>query len=182
MEVALLGGSFNPPHIGHLLAAVYVKSTQPVDEVWLMPSFHHPFGKALTAFEHRVKMCEAMAADAGPWLKVTQVEAQIPGEGRTIDTLKHLVPAHPQTRFHLIIGSDIVADLPHWKDWDQIEKMVKVTVVHRAGYPGKGVVGPPLAAVSSTEIRRRFEAGDVPRELISRGVLSYARTHRLFGL
>ncbi|MBX7114559.1 MAG: nicotinate (nicotinamide) nucleotide adenylyltransferase [Myxococcaceae bacterium] len=181
-EVALLGGSFNPPHVGHVMAAVYVRSTLPVDEVWLMPSFHHPFGKSLTPFEHRVKMCQAMAADIGPWLKVTEVEAHVPGDGRTIDTLRFLMPQQPETQFRLIIGSDILNDLPQWKEWPEIQKRVTVTVVHRAGYPGKGVVGPGLAVVSSTEIRRRFEAGDDVSDLVPKGALAYARKHRLFGL
>ena len=64
MQVALLGGSFNPPHVGHLLAAQYVRATQGVDEVWLMPAYRHPFGKALESFEHRVRMCELLCQDS----------------------------------------------------------------------------------------------------------------------
>lgn len=65
MDIALLGGSFNPPHVGHLMAAVYVRATLRAREVWLLPSFHHPFGKQLAPFEARVEMCEAMARDTG---------------------------------------------------------------------------------------------------------------------
>jgi nicotinate-nucleotide adenylyltransferase len=180
--VALLGGSFNPPHVGHLMAALYVHATRPVDEVWLMPSFHHPFGKKMEPFEHRVEMCRAMAEGRGDWLKISEVEKEIGKDGRTIDTLEHLIAAHPEHRFALIIGSDILKDLPHWKAWDRIQQLAQVIVLHRAGYPDPSALGPPLAEVSSTEIRKRLEARDPPEDLVPRAVLDYARAHRLYGL
>ena len=181
-SIALVGGSFNPPHFGHLMAALYVRGALPIDEVWLMPSFHHPFGKPLVAFEHRVAMCEAMAADLGPWLKVSQIEREVGGEGRTIETLEYLLPRHPDARFSLVIGSDILKDLPSWKSWDRIQALIKVTVLHRAGYPDPRALGPPLAEVSSTEIRRRLEAKDPPADLVPRAVLAYAAGAHLYGL
>ena len=61
-EIALFGGSFDPPHVGHLLAAAYVLATEPVDELWLVPVFEHPLGKKPAApFEHRVELCERLA-------------------------------------------------------------------------------------------------------------------------
>jgi nicotinate-nucleotide adenylyltransferase len=181
-QIALLGGSFNPPHVGHLMAALYVRSILGVDEVWLMPSFHHPFGKALEEFEHRVAMCRAMAGDVGSWLVVSEVEREVGGEGRTIETLEYLLPRHPDARFRFVIGSDILKDLPSWKAWDRIQTLVDVTVLHRAGYPDPRALGPPLAVVSSTEIRRRLEAKDPPLDLVPLSVLNCARAHHLYGL
>src|SRR3989304_1115288 len=63
-EVALLGGSFNPPHVAHMMAAYWTLATQEVSEVWLLPAYRHPFGKALAPFEDRVKMCELAATAA----------------------------------------------------------------------------------------------------------------------
>ncbi len=119
MKVALLGGSFNPPHVGHLLAAHYVRATQGVDEVWLMPAYQHPFGKALESFEHRVRMCEAMCRDTSGWLKASPVEREVSeqgGTGYTVETLTYLVEKHPRIAFSLILGSDILKDLPNWKE------------------------------------------------------------------
>ncbi len=181
-QVALLGGSFNPPHVGHLMAAVYVRTALPVDEVWLMPAFHHPFGKPLEKFEHRVAMCRAMGEDLGPWLKVSEVEREVGEGGRTIDTLEWLLPKHPGTRFRLVLGSDILHDLPSWKAWDRIQQLVDVTVLHRAGYPDPRAIGPPLAEVSSTEIRKKLAAKELPVELVPRAVLVYMQGQRLFGL
>ncbi len=182
MEVALLGGSFNPPHIGHLMAATFVRATLGSDKVWLMPAFHHPFGKTLEAFEHRVRMCEEMARDAGTWLEVNPVEQELGGEGRTVDTLTALVARHPEARFTLVIGSDIVKDLPHWKEFERIEQLARILVLHRAGHPAEGAVGPPMAEVSSTEVRTMLEQGRLPRWLVPAPVLAYAQREKLYGL
>ena len=181
-EISLLGGSFNPPHIGHLMAALYLRATLGSEEVWLLPSFNHPFGKPLEAFDDRVAMCEAMALDVGPWLKVSRAEAEVGGEGRTIELLEWLLPRTPDTKFRWVIGSDILDDLPKWKSWDRIEQLVQVTVLHRAGYPSARALGPPIVEVSSTEIRRLLDSGDVPDELVPRRALEVARTRGLYGL
>ncbi len=180
MQVALLGGSFNPPHVGHVLAAHFVRATQPVDEVWLMPTFRHPFGKASVDYAHRVAMCELIAQDASGWLKVSTVEREVGGEGRTVDTLSHLTAKHPDHRYVLVIGSDILKDLPHWKDFDRIEKMARVLVLYRGGFPSDHAVGPPLAQVSSTEVREALRAGQSPSGLVPRRVLQYVKEHQLY--
>lgn len=182
MQVALLGGSFNPPHVGHLLAAHYVRATQGVDEVWLMPTFRHPFGKRSEDFEHRVSMCERMCQDAAGWMKTSRVESEVGKDGRTVDTLDFLLTRHPGYHFSLIIGSDILKDLPNWKDFDRIRRMARVLVLYRAGHPAEGTVGPPLAEVSSTEIRERLARGEQPTDLVPERVLAYAREHHLYGL
>ncbi len=182
VNVALLGGSFNPPHVGHLLAAQYVKATQEIDQVWLLLAFRHPFGKPLAPFEHRARMCEAICADTSGWLLVCEIERELGGEGRTVDTLKQLVARHPEHRFSLVIGSDIVEDLPHWKEFDQIEKLARVIVLQRPDHPSRRAIGPPLAAVSSTQVRELLERGETPSLLVPRTVLDYARAHHLYGL
>jgi nicotinate-nucleotide adenylyltransferase len=180
MNVALLGGSFNPPHVGHLLAALYVRSTLPVDQVWLVPSFNHPFGKALAPFEDRVAMCEALAVDSQAWLKVSRAESQVQGEGRTIELLEWLLPRHPEHSFRWIIGSDILADLPKWKAWDRIQALVQVTVLQRAGYPSEQAIGPPIPEVSSTQIRKVLEEGREPTALVPRAVLQVIAERQLY--
>jgi nicotinate-nucleotide adenylyltransferase len=185
LRVALLGGSFNPPHVGHQLAAHYVYSTQEVDEVWLMPAYHHPFGKELAPFEHRLKMCEVMCLDTSGWLKASRAEQEVAergGAGYTVETLSYLKERHPQAHFSLILGSDIVKDLPKWKSFDRIEQMVRVLVLYRAGYPEEGTLGPPLAEVSSTQIREMLSRGERPTELVPRRVLDYAHEAGLYGL
>jgi nicotinate-nucleotide adenylyltransferase len=182
VQVALLGGSFNPPHVGHLLAAHYVRATQGVDELWLMPTFRHPFGKVTAPYEHRVRMCERMCQDASGWMKTSRVESEVGKDGRTVDTLEFLQARHPEYRFTLILGSDILKDLPSWKDFDRIQRLARVVVLYRAGYPADEAVGPPLALVSSTDIRDRLVRGELPSDLVPGPVLAYAREHHLYGL
>jgi nicotinate-nucleotide adenylyltransferase len=179
-QVALVGGSFNPPHLGHLVAALTMRSVVGVDEVWLVPSFSHPFGKPLAPFADRVAMCEAMAGPVGPWLQVSRAEAEVGGEGRTIELLEWLLPRHPGTRFHFVIGSDIVADLPKWKAWDRIAALVAVTVLARPGFPAAGALGPPMADVSSSAVREALEAGRPVDGLLPRAVADYLAAHHLY--
>ncbi len=180
MHVALLGGSFNPPHVGHLLAAHYVWATQAVDAVWLVPSFHHPFGKVLAPFEDRRAMCELLCREASGWLGTSEIERELGGEGRTVETLRGLHTRAPGTRWTLVIGSDIVPDLAHWTDVEGIQALAQLLVLNRAGYPAAQAVGPALPRVSSSEIRAALAAGERPADLVPRTVLDYIAAHALY--
>jgi nicotinate-nucleotide adenylyltransferase len=180
LRIALLGGSFNPPHVGHLMNAYYVLATREVDRVWLMPVFRHPFAKKLAPFEDRLRMCELAAARFAGGIEVTGVEAEVPGEGRTLDTLKRLIAKHPEHRFLLIIGTDILPERSKWKDFDRIEKLVEVVVVRRAGFESPLAGGPVLPEVSSTEIRERLGRGADASSLVPREVLDYIRSRGLY--
>jgi nicotinate-nucleotide adenylyltransferase len=182
LQVGLLGGSFNPPHVGHLLAAHFVRATQPFAEVWFVPSYRHPFGKKLVEFEHRVRMCQTLCDDASGWLRVCEIEREAGGEGRTVDTLKLLIAKFPSHQFTWVVGSDILKELPHWKDFPQIEKLARVLVLQRPGYFSPEAFAPPLVDVSSTVVRELLERGEVPSHLVPRAVLEYARANHLYGL
>lgn len=169
--VALLGGSFNPPHVGHLLIAQYVHATVDVDAVWLMPSANHPLGKPLTPYAERRAMCAALTGETSGWLEVTDVEAELGGGGRTVDTLEHLTRAYSDTDFVLVVGSDIVAELPLWKDVARIRELSRMLIFHRAGYPEPEAVGPPIVEVSSTDIREDLRAGRDVSDRVPRAVL-----------
>jgi nicotinate-nucleotide adenylyltransferase len=173
VRIALLGGSFNPPHVGHLMNAYYVLATHPVDRVWLMPVYQHPFAKRLAPFEDRVRMCELAAARFAGGIEVSTFEKDAPPGGRTVDMLRVLLPRYPEHRFSLIIGTDILPELPHWKEFDAIESMVEVIVVARAGYPSPRARGPALPEVSSTQIRDGLAQGLDVSGLVPREVLQY---------
>ena len=180
MDVALIGGSFNPPHIGHLLAAHFVWATEPVDAVWLVPADHHPFGKQLAPFEDRRRMCELLCADTSGWLQVSTVEHELGGEGRTVETLRHLSRAFPGNRWTLVLGSDILSEFPSWKEPDAIRSLARLLVLNRAGHPSAGAVGPPMAHVSSSEVRAALASGRDVTHLVPRGVLAYAKSAGLY--
>jgi nicotinate-nucleotide adenylyltransferase len=179
-EIALLGGSFNPPHVGHVMAAWWALATQGVREAWLVPAYRHPFGKALVPFEDRVRMCQlAVAAIRG--VHVCSAEAELAGDplcGRTVRTLEHLRDKHPDLRFALLVGADILPETPSWHRWERVNELARVVVVGRQGFPGGQ--GPALPAVSSTEVRERLGRGEDVSGLVPRRVLDYLRERGLY--
>ena len=181
-EIALLGGSFNPPHVGHLMAAWYLLATEPVAEVWLLPSFRHPFGKPLAPFEDRVRMCELAAASIRG-AHVCTAEAELAGDplcGKTVRTLEHLRAKHPDRAFALAVGSDILPETPQWYRWDRVRELARVVVVGRQGH-AEGAEGRPLLpGVSSTEVRARLSRGEDVSRLVPRKVIAYLAERGLY--
>src|ERR1700710_25515 len=110
MRIALYGGSFNPPHLGHELAAFYVLETANVDQLWFVPCFQHAFEKALQPFEDRFRMCELAAAALGPRARVSDIERELGQASRTLRTLRALEARHPGDTFVEVIGADLVAE------------------------------------------------------------------------
>lgn len=160
MRVAVYGGSFNPPHVGHAMVAGWLRWTGVVDEVWLLPAFHHAFDKALAPFDRRVRWCEALATAVGPWVRVEPIEADLPTPSYTIDTLDALARRHPGASLRLVVGSDVLPALPQWKRWDRIEASYAPIIVERAGHPMvAGALRPVFPAVSSTDVREALRAG-----------------------
>ena len=93
-RVAVFGGSFNPPHVGHVLGVVYALSTAPIDEVLVVPVYQHPFAKDLAPFADRLAMCR-LAFGWLPRVTVSTVEEELGGESRTLRTVEHLRADHP---------------------------------------------------------------------------------------
>jgi len=182
-EIALLGGSFNPPHVGHLMAAWYVLATEPVAEVWLLPAYRHPFGKALAPFEDRVRMCQLAAASLRG-VHVCGAEAELRGDplcGKTARTLEHLREKHPGRAFALVVGTDVLPETAEWYRWDRVRELCRIVVVGRQGHEAGAEGRPLLPAVSSTEIRERLSRGDDVARLVPRRVLEHVRAHGLYG-
>ncbi|HEX9399648.1 MAG TPA: nicotinate (nicotinamide) nucleotide adenylyltransferase [Anaeromyxobacter sp.] len=179
--VAILGGSFNPPHVAHLMVAWWTLATQDVREVWLLPSFRHPFGKDLAPFDDRVRMCE-LAARATRGVAVCGAERELaddPHVGKTARTLEHLVAKHPDHDFALVVGADVLPDTPKWYRWDQVQALARLIVVGREGFPP--VPGSPsFPAISSTEIRARIARGEDVSGLLPSKVREYVEERGLY--
>ena len=174
MQIAVYGGSFNPPHVGHGMVASWLYWTGLVDEVWLMPSFSHPFSKELTPFDTRVAWCTAFAEDIGPWIRVTDIEKELPTPSYTIDSLSAIQARHPAHQFRFVVGADVIPDLPKWKHWNAIESDFTPIIVGRDGYPNpdRSVVFP---GVSSSQIRQMLADNQDVGHLVTRSVLSLLR-------
>jgi nicotinate-nucleotide adenylyltransferase len=169
MRIAVFGGSFNPPHVGHAMVAAWLRWTDLVDEVWLLPASVHALDKDLPSFERRVSLCRALADDLGSYVRVEPVEGGLPTPSYTIDTLEVLARRHPGFAFRLVVGADILEQTHRWKQWPRIESRFTPIVVGRDGFdsPPDSVVFP---AVSSTEIRRRLAANESVDHLLTSGV------------
>ena len=170
MEIAIFGGSFDPPHLGHLLCAAQVLLTEPVGELWMTPVFAHPFQKPLAApYQARIAMCEAAAHALGnPRLRVSRAEEELAragqGEGRTVDLLEHLHAQRPADRFALVMGSDILQETGQWKRWDRVRELARIIRVQRQGHPLPELPAATLPEISSTELRVRLRRPGRERE------------------
>lgn len=186
MRVALFGGSFNPPHVGHQLLALYVLETTAVDELWFVPTFQHPFHKALETFEDRRAMCERAALALGPRVRVSDVEARLGGASLTLRTVQRLIDDYPGHAFSLVIGSDLVAETDSWHGIAELHRLVPFIVVQRGGHASAPVDADGAAAVmmpeiSSSEIRAALAAGRPMTRWIPGEVLDYITARRLYG-
>ena len=189
-RAALFGGSFNPPHVAHVLAVVYALSTAPIDEVLVVPVFRHPFAKELASFEERLAMCE-LGLGWIPRVTVSPVERELGGESLTLRTVEHLAAAHPDWSLRLLIGADVLGDLPKRHRFDRIAEVAPPLVLGRVGVvppPSAGPVAiptaplPVLPRVSSTEIRAAIGARDLDavRARVPSSVLDYIEARRLY--
>ena len=186
-RVALFGGSFNPPHVAHQLVALYVLETQPVDELWFLPTYAHPFGKSLAAYEHRMAMCALVASPLGPRARVSRAEAELaerPGfvTSHTFDVIEYLAAQGHALR--LVVGADILGDAAKWHRWDDVVMRAPLIVVGRAGHPlppGSVASEVTMPEISATRVRDLLSHGaSGVTGLVPREVLRYIAQHHLY--
>jgi nicotinate-nucleotide adenylyltransferase len=171
MRVALFGGSFDPPHVGHQMAMLYALATARVARLIMVPCFRHPFDKRLQPYEHRLAMARRAAEPFGGRVEVSEVERRLGGDSRTLNTVKALLAERPEERIVLVIGADLVAERERWYGYAELEKLVEFCVVGRNGHG----LGAPVAIpdVSSTEIRERVARGAPVSGLVAAAVEDY---------
>ncbi|HEX7477523.1 MAG TPA: nicotinate (nicotinamide) nucleotide adenylyltransferase [Polyangiales bacterium] len=177
--IAVYGGSFDPPHVAHTLVVAYVLATQPVDRVLVVPAAEHPFGKRLSTFAHRVRMCELAMQDLRR-VEISPIERELPAPSLTLHTLQALSKRHPGAQLRLVIGSDLLAETHAWHNFARIEELAPPIIVERQGHTRSGVDAPALPAVSSTQIRKRLRSGEHVAGLLAPAVAQYALDHALY--
>ena len=179
--VAIFGGSFNPPHVSHVLACALVRTSHDVDRVIVIPTFQHPFSKQLAPYEDRLAMCE-LALGWLPGVEVSRVEADLGGESRTLRTLQHLQSLHPTWKLRLVVGGDILLEAHKWHGWEEIKALAPPIVLGRAGVFAEGAPRALLPEISSSQIRdwiKNGEAGELEQLLPTR-VREFIREHHLY--
>lgn len=184
MRIGLFGGSFNPPHVCHILATVWVYETQQLDQIRWLPTYHHAFGKELESYEHRRRMCER-ATEEYPYVEIDDIERELGGRNHTIDTVRELQSDRPEDEFALVVGSDILEERDDWKEWEALVDRVDLIVVGRDEHASAGasdVSAFALPDVSSTRARRALHDRDRDwlEEWIPADVLSYIEREDLY--
>ena len=169
MRIAVYGGSFNPPHVAHAMVSSWLLWTEQVDQVWMVPVFRHAFEeiqeKKLAPYALRLAWCQQLQKDIDPRIKVSNIESILPVPSYSINTLEALQDKHPEYHFSLVIGADVIPDLPLWREWEKIQQQFSPIVVGRGGYPcPQGAVEFP--SVSSSDIRRSLREGDIPKTFL----------------
>jgi len=182
-----MGGTFDPIHHGHLVAASEVAAVFGLDEVVFVPT-GQPWQKAdtrVTSAEHRYLMT-VIATASNPDFTVSRVDIDRPGPTFTIDTLRDLKAARPEAELFFITGADAMAQILSWKNVDELWTLAHFIGVTRPGHELDGgghdvsLLEVPAMAISSTDCRRRVESGNPVWYLVPDGVVQYIAKYGLY--
>jgi nicotinate-nucleotide adenylyltransferase len=193
----IYGGSFDPIHLGHVAVARAVLESRGLDRVDLIPAAAPPHKRVgcVAEFHHRLVMAR-LATEALEGLAVLDLEGGRPGPSFTLDTLQELRRRDPGHSFELLVGADMLADLPSWHRAPELVDSLLVVAFARPGrdlaeartifekaFPGAGLafVETPFHAISSTEVRRGLETGLSMANFLHPAVLEYVCKNRLYG-
>ena len=188
LRLGVMGGTFDPIHHGHLVAASEVAAAFKLDEVLFVPT-GQPWQKdQVTPGEHRYLM-SVVATASNPRFKVSRVDIDRVGATYTIDTLNDIQAAYPDAELFFITGADAIAQILTWRDVDQIWDKAKFVAVSRPGHkltlpkhPDGAIetLEIPALAISSTDIRKRAKAGQPVWYLVPDGVVQHIAKHGLY--
>lgn len=162
-KIGILGGTFNPPHIGHMIIADQVKDQLDLEKILFIPSAipPHQKEKGTISAEHRLAMLERTIGDNASF-EIDEIEISRGGKSYTYDTIKELKEKNSDVEFYFIIGADMVEDLPNWYKIDELLEMIQFVAVNRPNYDSKTpypviVVDVPDVDVSSSLIRQKVK-------------------------
>jgi len=185
--IGLFGGSFDPIHHGHLLAAQAVLEALDLEEIRFVPAFQQPFkhGRHAAPAESRARMVQ-LAIAGEPRFKLDSIELDRPGPSYTVDTLRLLLAKEPGRKFALLVGSDAARELPEWREAVVLPTLAQVIAFARPGIdlpelPGVSrIVRVPWVDISATEIRRRVARGQSIRYWVPESVRECIVTQGLY--
>jgi nicotinate-nucleotide adenylyltransferase len=186
-KVGILGGTFNPPHIGHLIMANEAHDALKLDEVRFMPNAIAPHKKMTddASMLDRLQMVEIATKPYGHF-KVEPIEMELGGVSFTYETMIELIEREPDVQFYFIIGGDMIDSLHTWHKIDELVKLVQFVGLRRPGTKGSStynvkLVEAPEIDLSSTLIRARLKSGGTVQFLLPEGVEAYIRKAGLYG-
>ena len=197
MKIAMFGGSFNPPHIGHLqLARKFINKLQ-LDLLLLIPAYSPPHKSAydMASPFHRLNMCRLLEK-YDEKISVSDMEIKRGGKSYTVDTLSSIIGDYPDSQLFLIVGADMYMSIQGWKNAERIFSMADICTVPRneddafmleahskflSRFGCRSIIlKEKVMTVSSTQVRNAVKCGKAPKELILPEVLSYIRSNGLY--
>ncbi|MDL1872552.1 nicotinate-nicotinamide nucleotide adenylyltransferase [Deltaproteobacteria bacterium PRO3] len=173
MRVALLGGSFDPPHRAHVQVIEHLLQSGRFDEVWVFPSPQNPLKPASAPFEDRLAMCRLAFEGLDPRVRVKDDEGTL--SGYTIDLIRHLKQHYPKAEFTFVGGSDLKDELPRWKEIEALKKILHFEFLPRPPDPAS-----PFDAISATEVRGKIKKGLPVGDQVPKSVLAYIKNRGLY--
>ena len=187
-RIGVMGGTFDPIHHGHLVAASEVAAALSLDEVVFVPTGQPWHKKPVSSAEHRYLMT-VIATAANPQFTVSRIDIDRPGVTYTVDTLRDLLALMPDADLFFISGADAIAQILAWKEVDEIWSLAEFIAVSRPGHSLERPEAPegnisvlevPALSISSTNIRQRAGASKPIWYLVPDGVVQYIAKHKLY--
>lgn len=188
MRLGIFGGTFDPPHLGHLLPVIDAADALGLDAVRFIPAAEQPFkvGRASASAAHRLAMTGLLVAGV-PGFVADSVEIDRPGLSYTVDTVSQLAVAYPSAELVLLLGADAFALFEQWREPERIRALATIAVLVRGGDPAivprdasVQVLQTRRVDISSTELRARVAGGRTIRGFMPDAVADYIVEHRLY--
>lgn len=185
-RVGIMGGTFNPPHLGHMIIAQQVLSQLNLDEILFIPDNvpPHVSQKKTIDAQTRLEMTK-LSTQSNPKFHVDNIELLRGGKSYTYDTIKELKEKNPENEYYFIIGGDMVDYLHTWYQIDKLIKLVHFVGVERLGYRKESIypilwVDIPVIDISSTKIRRKVKNGESIKYLVDEKVEKFIEKEGLY--
>ncbi len=188
-HIGILGGAFDPPHLGHELLGLSFLALEPIDELWIVPCANHATKENLSPFSHRLKMCR-LAFERLRNTRVLDVENHLATPNFTVQTLAAIKAARPDIFLYFGLGSDLITEFPKWHNAHEIVKLAKIVIFERGDFNINKLPavlenspihqGYVLPNVNSTKLRELLALNHHASQLIDREVHRYLKTHGLY--
>ena len=188
IRLGVMGGTFDPVHFGHLVAANEAASAFGLDKVIFVPTGEAWQKQTITDSGHRFNMTK-LAIAGNSHFDISRVDVDRPGPAYTVDTLRDIKAQHPEAELFFITGADSIAQIGSWKDSEQIWPLAHLVGVTRPGHSLEVPKSPhgavslleiPALAISSTDIRARVESGKPIDYLLPASVIDYIQKNNLY--
>ena len=190
-KIGILGGTFDPIHMGHLVLAEQVKEKLKLDQVIFIPCLRPPHKTRLKLSPPKDRFCMTqLALEGNPFFSVSDIELKRKGVSYTVDTLRQLKNLYPDSKIYFLTGSDVLNEIHTWKDPEKIYRLVKVVIAKRPGFDEFDsenhfakkslIVNITGVDVSSSEIREKVKKGQSIKYLVPFKVEEYIKRKKLY--